>query len=37
METMIRNQLKGGLRFDWHPHGLAFEITLPLISSTSEQ
>jgi PAS domain S-box-containing protein len=37
METMIRNQLKGGLRFDWHPHGLACEITLPLISSTSEQ
>jgi PAS domain S-box-containing protein len=37
METMIRNQLKGGLRFDWHPQGLVCEITLPLISSTSEQ
>jgi PAS domain S-box-containing protein len=36
METMIRNQLKGGLRFDWHPEGLACEITLPAISSTSE-
>jgi two-component sensor histidine kinase len=37
IETMIRNQLNGGVRFDWHPQGLACEITLPLVSSTSEQ
>ena len=35
METMIKNQLKGGLRFDWHPEGLACEITLPVICSTA--
>jgi two-component sensor histidine kinase len=34
METMIRNQLKGGLRFDWHPEGLACEISLPVICTT---
>jgi two-component sensor histidine kinase len=35
METMIRNQLKGGPRFDRHSQGLVCEITLPLISSTT--
>ena len=34
METMIRNPLKGGLRFDWHPEGLACEISLPVMCTT---
>jgi two-component sensor histidine kinase len=29
MEGMIRGQLKGEMRFDWRPEGLACEITLP--------
>ena len=29
MESMIRNQLKGELRFDWRPEGLVCEINLP--------
>jgi PAS domain S-box-containing protein len=35
METMIRNQLKGGLNFDWRHEGLACDITLPVICSTA--
>jgi PAS domain S-box-containing protein len=30
MENMITRQLKGSLRFDWRPQGLACEITLPV-------
>jgi two-component sensor histidine kinase len=29
MENMIRNQLKGELRFDWRTEGLVCEISLP--------
>jgi PAS domain S-box-containing protein len=29
MEGMIRDQLKGEMRFDWRPQGLACEIALP--------
>jgi len=29
MEGMIQDQLKGEMRFDWRPEGLACEITLP--------
>jgi PAS domain S-box-containing protein len=29
MESMVRDQLKGAMRFDWRATGLAFEITLP--------
>jgi PAS domain S-box-containing protein len=29
MDTMIRGQLKGEMRIDWHPEGLVCEITLP--------
>jgi two-component sensor histidine kinase len=30
MESMIRNQLNGAIRFDWRPEGLACEIVLPV-------
>ena len=29
METMIRGHVGGDMRLDWHPDGLACEITLP--------
>jgi hypothetical protein len=29
MESMIRDQFKGEIRFDWRAEGLACEITLP--------
>ena len=29
MEKMIRSQLKGEMRFDWRPEGLACEIAMP--------
>ncbi len=29
MERLIRGQLKGDMRFDWHREGLACEIVLP--------
>jgi PAS domain S-box-containing protein len=29
METLIRNQLKGKLHFDWNPDGVACEIMIP--------
>ena len=29
MESMIRGQLKGEMRFDWRAEGLACEIVLP--------
>jgi two-component sensor histidine kinase len=29
IERMIRDQLNGDVRFDWHAEGLACEITLP--------
>jgi hypothetical protein len=29
MDTMIRGQLKGEMRIDWHPEGLVCEIALP--------
>jgi PAS domain S-box-containing protein len=29
MESMIRDQLKGAMHFDWHADGLACEIVLP--------
>jgi hypothetical protein len=29
METLIRNQLKGKLHFDWNPEGVACEIMIP--------
>ena len=31
MDTMIQGQLKGTLRFDWHPEGFKCEISLPSI------
>jgi PAS domain S-box-containing protein len=33
MDTMIQGQLKGTLRFDWHPDGFKCEISLPSIAS----
>jgi two-component sensor histidine kinase len=33
METMIRGQMKGELRFDWRAEGLACEIVLPACHS----
>jgi len=30
IESMIRGQLKGEVRFDWRLEGLACEIALPL-------
>jgi PAS domain S-box-containing protein len=30
MAGMIKDQVKGELRFDWHPEGLACEMTLPV-------
>ena len=30
MERMIRGQLKGDIRFDWHAEGLACEIVLQM-------
>jgi PAS domain S-box-containing protein len=32
MDTMIQGQLKGTLRFDWHPDGFKCEISLPSIA-----
>jgi hypothetical protein len=29
MDIMIRGQLKGEMRFDWRPEGLACEIAIP--------
>jgi hypothetical protein len=29
MESMIRGQLKGELRFDWRAEGLACEVVVP--------
>jgi two-component sensor histidine kinase len=29
MQTIIRDRVKGEVRFDWHAHGLACEIILP--------
>jgi PAS domain S-box-containing protein len=37
METMIKNQLKGGLHFNWRPEGLACEVTLPVFEAQPEQ
>jgi PAS domain S-box-containing protein len=33
METMIKNQLKGSLNFNWRSAGLACEITLPAFAA----
>jgi hypothetical protein len=30
MDGMIRGQLNGEMRFDWHAEGFACEIVLPL-------
>ena len=35
MESMIRNQLNGTLRFDWRPEGVACEIVLPAENTAS--
>ena len=35
MESMIRNQLNGTIRFDWRPEGVACEIVLPAENTAS--
>jgi two-component sensor histidine kinase len=32
VDRMIRDQLKGVVRFDWRPAGLVCEIALPALS-----
>jgi hypothetical protein len=31
IDRLMRGQLKGEIRFDWRPEGLAYEIVLPLL------
>ena len=34
VDQIIRAELKGTLRFDWHPDGLACEIAIPAAKLT---